>query len=60
MMKFYKSALKNTNYINLFKGLNLYNGFFVKKHNKKKNSFLKFFKTIKKRLYKTCTFVFDK
>ena len=59
MMKFYKSALKNTNYINLFKGLNLYNGFFVKKHNKKEQ-FLKFLKQSKKDYIKTCTFVFDK
>ena len=28
MMQYYKSVLKKTNYIHLFKGLNLYNSFF--------------------------------
>lgn len=43
MMEFYKSVLEKTNYINLFKGLNLYNSFFVKNRNLKEEKYFEVF-----------------
>ena len=43
MMKFYKSVLKKTNYIHLFKGLNLYNNFFVKNRNSQDEKYFEVF-----------------
>ena len=43
MMEFYQSVLKKTNYIHLFKGLNLYNNFFVKNRNSKDEKYFEIF-----------------
>jgi hypothetical protein len=43
MMKFYQSVLEKTNYIHLFKGLNLYNNFFVKNRNSKDEKYFEIF-----------------
>ena len=43
MREFYQSVLKKTNYIHLFKGLNLYNNFFVKNRNSKDEKYFEIF-----------------
>lgn len=61
MMQCYKSVLHQTNYINLFKGLNLYNSFFVKKHNQDKEEFFEVFLKQSVRDYvQICEHFFDK
>ncbi len=59
MMKFYKSVLKKTNYINFFKGLNLYNNFYVKDRSKEQEQFYEVFlnQSVKEYL-KICKIVF--
>ena len=59
MMQFYKSVLEKTNYIHLFKGLNLYNNFFVKKRNLKEERYFEIFlKQNVKDYIKICELVF--
>ena len=61
MMQFYKSVLKQTNYINLFKGLNLYNSFFVKKRHEEQEEFFEVFlrQSIEDYIH-LCRLVFEK
>ena len=60
MMKFYKSVLRKTNYISLFKGLNLYNSFFVKKHKTDQEEFFEvFLKQSINDYIKICKIVFE-
>ena len=59
MMRFYKSVLEKTNYINLFKGLNLYNSFFVKNRNLKEEKYYEVFLKQKIKDYlKICELIF--
>ena len=59
MMQFYKSVLKKTNYIHLFKGLNLYNNFFVKIQNSKDERYYEIFlKQNIKDYLKICKLIF--
>ncbi len=59
MMRFYKSVLEKTNYINLFKGLNLYNSFFVKNRNLKEEKYYEVFLKQKINDYlKICELIF--